>query len=123
MRGGSSHTSTLLAAMPTFGREEQARSSAASQPGSASASLLSSAIKSPRATAIPWLLAAQKPRFSGFRITRAPNSRSAISAEPSMDPLSTTMVSKIDVLLDGERGEALTQELLPVPVHNYHGYK
>ena len=60
---------------PPPARWAQARSSAASQPGSASASLLSRAMNSPRAAAIPWLLAAQKPRFSGLRITRAPNSR------------------------------------------------
>ena len=51
-------------------------------------------MNSPRAAAMPWLLAAQKPRFSALRITRAPNSASASSAEPSVDPLSTTMVSK-----------------------------
>ncbi len=50
-------------------------------------------MNSPRAAAMPWLLAAQNPRFSGLRITRPPNSRSAISAEPSVEPLSTTMVS------------------------------
>ena len=50
-------------------------------------------MNSPRAAAMPWLLAAQKPRFSALRITRPPNSRSAISAEPSVEPLSTTMVS------------------------------
>ena len=41
IRRGSSHTSTLLAAIPTSGAREQARWSAASHPGSASASLFS----------------------------------------------------------------------------------
>ena len=41
-----------------------------------------------------WLFAAQNPRFSELRITFHPNSRSAISADPSVEPLSTTMVSK-----------------------------
>ena len=93
MRPGSSQTSTLLAAMPTSGALEQARWSAASHPSAASASLLISATKSPCAAAIPWLLAAQKPRFSRLRITRTPNSASAMSAEPSSEPLSTTMAS------------------------------
>src|SRR5450432_1842364 len=93
MRLGSSQTSTLLAAIPTPGRDANTRSKAASHPGSASASLLSRAINSPRAAAIPWLLAAQKPRFRELRITRAPNSPAARSAEPSVEPLSTTIVS------------------------------
>ncbi|MGA3260709.1 MAG: hypothetical protein ABSE35_17650 [Bryobacteraceae bacterium] len=83
----------MLAAMPISGAPEQARWSVASHPWAASASLLISATKSPCAAAMPWLLAAQKPRFSRLRITRRPNSASAISAELSVEPLSTTMTS------------------------------
>ena len=42
------------ATIPTSGRPSVARIIASSQPGSASASLLSSAIHSPRADAMPW---------------------------------------------------------------------
>ena len=50
-------------------------------------------MNSPRAAAIPWLLAAQKPRFSALRITRAPNSVRPYRPNRRVEPLSTTMVS------------------------------
>jgi hypothetical protein len=45
-----------------------ALANASNHPGSASASLLSSATNSVSDAANPWLLAAQKPRFSLFRM-------------------------------------------------------
>ena len=52
---------------------ECARQASRSQSGSASASLLSSATNSVSDAAKPWLLAAQKPRFSRFRISLTSN--------------------------------------------------
>lgn len=48
----------------------------------------------PEAAAIPWLLAAQNPRFTVFSISFTErNSWAIISADPSEEPLSTTMIS------------------------------
>src|SRR6202030_2615564 len=72
---------------------------AANQSGSASASLFSSAINSESDAANPWLFPAQKPTLAWLRINLnrkagfSGNSCSAISDEPSSDPLSTTITS------------------------------
>src|SRR5581483_7390617 len=85
--------------MPTSSRPWNPSASASSHPGSASASLFSSATNSLSETANPWLLAAQNPRLQELRTncTRNAfsfeNSASTISAEPSPDPLSTTITS------------------------------
>jgi len=42
---------------------------------------------------IPMLFARANPRFTPASITRTPGRRRAVSALPSVDPLSTTMIS------------------------------
>nr|WP_236002266.1 hypothetical protein [Paraburkholderia elongata] len=48
---------------------------------------------SPVAAAIPAAIAALLPRFSEHRISRTDAKRSTISAVPSVEPSSTTMIS------------------------------
>src|SRR5260370_39900389 len=99
MRCGSSYTRIFDAAIPTSGRPSKAPAKADSQSGAASASLFNRAISSVLDASKPWLLAAQNPRFSRFRISLSrkaavsENSRATISGEPSSEPLSTTITS------------------------------
>ena len=82
--------------MPIAGSVNASRR-CASHNGSTSASLFSNAMNSPRAAAMPWLFASQNPRLSGFSIRRTalrpPMNAFTSSQEPSLEPLSTTMIS------------------------------
>lgn len=90
-----SKSSILLAAEPASGCSINAVTSAASQPGSASVSLLSSTSTSPCAAATPALQAAMKPLFCASAATRTQgNSAARYSTVPSLDASSTTITSK-----------------------------
>ena len=66
----------------------------ADAPAAGQASELSSRNASPRAAAMPWLLAAAKPRLRSLAISRTAGKRSRSSAGlPSVEALSTTMTS------------------------------
>src|SRR5215210_6047472 len=91
----SSKSISLLAKRPDSGRFSAARTSASSQPGSCSVSLLRSTTYSVLDASIPALNAAAMPRFSPSGTTFTPGKWSFTKPlELSVEPLSTTIVSK-----------------------------
>src|SRR5215218_8688246 len=88
-------STSLLAKRPDSGRSSVARTSASSQPGSSSVSLLRSTTYSAPDASIPALNAAAMPRFSPSGTTFTSGKCSPTKPlEPSTEPLSTRMVSK-----------------------------
>src|SRR5215204_1395655 len=86
---------SLLASSPASGQDSAARTSASSQPGSVSVSLFSSTIYSASEAWIPAFTAALKPLFSVKGSTRTSGKlRFTNATEPSVEPLSTRIVSK-----------------------------
>ena len=85
-------------------------------PGRRTASLFSSSTCRPRLAAMPMLLAAAKPPFSGLRISRTAGKwRRTIGALPSVEALSTTIVSQArSPTVVGDRRQAVGEQLAGV---------
>ena len=78
-------------------------------------------MNSPRAAAIPWLFAAQNPRFSAI----ANHPRAELLFGHLGRSVAGSVVHHDSFELDApacaERPQARAQQLLPVPVHDHHG--
>ncbi len=94
-----------------------------SQSGSSVTSLLRIAIQSAsHDLRSPRFTAAAKPRLLPKRSTLAP-ARSAISAEPSVEPLSTTMISSNGRVCRSQILQQFGKEIPPVPMRDHRRHR